>query len=268
MGIGENVGENIGENTGQSGNQWGTATLIYQNDFDSGWTDTGNLIFSGYCDPTGSTRQNPQTNDPFTPSNGQYTLSTAEKRSGTHSAKCIVGPDYACFDNIDTEELKIRSRMVMGDSWSSAKLTWGEEYWLGFSLFIPVSNSLGNPPYTIFMEFFNPSDMNIRSANGNFELSGGDVLGAIVQDQWHDFVRRIQIDPDGNGGFIEDWLDGVKKVSRAYTGGGDHRVTIGGYYGQYGANGEDDTNLPFDVYVDSVKIAQGTNGYSLVNPAL
>jgi len=261
----------------------GTAKLMYKNDFDTGW---GDVLFTGFC---------PKRNDSYTTlfmaqgdtipaGHEQFVRTTAQARSGTYSARVALDPKYACYDEID--RFKIRSEIYMAKSWGSAyKFVDDVDHWYGFSIMIDANSALGNPPYTIMTQIRPGAGISnaLKNTGGSWEygfegVSGGystGLLGAIEKGKWTDFVFHLRPSQTKNG-VVEIWINGVKKYSKTgldYTStniNGETAIAHSGvYYGNYGTNYPTygDKNLPFLAYIDSVRIAQGSNGYALVDPS-
>lgn len=261
----------------------GSAKLMYQNDFESGW---GDVLFTGFCPQRGGESQTlfVSSGDSIPAGHEQFALTTAQARKGTHSARTILDPRYACYDNIG--RFKLRSEIYMTKSWGSGyRFVDNVDHWYGISILVDASNSLANPPYTIMTQIRPGSGISnaLKNTNGNWDyyfegVSGGQstgMLGAIEKGRWTDFVFHLRPSQNGNG-VVEIWINGVKKYSRTgldYTSTNRDGETAfahsGVYYGTYGENYAKygDRNLPFVAYIDSIRIAQGTDGYALVDPS-
>lgn len=260
------------------------ATLKYQNDFENGW---GDVMFRGFCKKTNDYEitLNVSRGDVVPAGHDQFMRTTQYARSGKYSARTILDPKYACIGD-DTGLLKIRSEIAMGNDWNTIyRFTDNTEHWYGVSMMMDPNNSLKNPPRAITIQMKQPGTSNSVSNEGGrweyfyeTERGGGGVkadLGPIEKGKWTDFVIRIRPSVS-NLGYVEIWVNGIKKYSKIGTpiiltdrGGQSANVVTGVYYGQYGENFSTygNANLPFILYLDSVKIAQGSDGYSLVAPS-
>lgn len=259
------------------------ATLLYENDFEDNW---GNVILSGFCRNRDGFRENLRVaiGEKIPPGHDQFSLSSAQSRTGNVSARVVLDPRYACWDSEAKSKFKIRSLIVAGRSWQTVpRLAPQTEYWIARSIFVPESTPLTNPPRTIMTQFKDDGANFLRNSKGTWQYRYRNSLtttknvnlGAIERGRWTDFVFRVKRSQD-NTGFVEIWVNGVKKYSAVnenfITSNDPNDVgphtSVGSYYGKYGENfpRHGNKNLPFEVFVDSIKIAEGPNGYSLVAP--
>lgn len=250
------------------------AKLIYENGFERGW---GKVDLAGFCSKRGAKSKVLFLSKGKKVPSGhkQFQLSSAASCKGKFSARVILDTQYACDTGSRTA---IRSEIVAGGK--SLKLKPETEYWLAHSIFLPKSTSLGNPPYTIMGQTRENGSNNLRNHGGNWQYVYRNSrktkkkvnLGPIQLGKCTRFVFRLKRSHN-NKGIVQIWVNGVRKYSALNTtfitsdnpNSAGPRVKRGVYYGKYGVNGPS-KNLPFIAYIDSIKIAEGRNGYSLVAP--
>lgn len=253
------------------------ASLVLRNDFEHGW---GDVQLHGFCRST-KTRYETLSlgqGERIPAGHAQFTRTSTRARTGAYSARVELNPRYACWDKVGN--LKIRSEITYAKNGKPYQLEREAEYWIGYSLFLPVSNSLDNPPRAIMTQIRRMGTANyLRNQKQNWQynvvVDGKTIaidLGSIQKGVWTDFVFHLRESVKG-AGLLEIWLDGLRKYSKSnisleLSDIGDARIKTGAYYGSYGANypTHGDSNLPFVVFVDAMKVARGANGYPLVAP--
>ncbi|MEE9361245.1 MAG: heparin lyase I family protein, partial [Cellulophaga sp.] len=119
-----------------------------------------------------------------------------------------------------------------------------------------------------------PFLMDTKGNKARFLTFGGKVLwqGAIQRKQWLNIIVHFKIS-SGNDGFIEVWKDGVKlgRVNGANSNKNDPCgktmrtpfFKMGVYNYLWRTKATEATRR--ELWIDNLKIAEGSNGYSLVN---
>ncbi len=233
------------------------ATIALSNDFESG--GLGALKCSGNCPK----------------------ISTAQKKSGKYSA------DYTLTRNMKS---KYRTEVVLKNS-NVSQFQFGQEYWMGLDYRYEDWKKDKSEEFAPFQVHVNPSSWDesckkrksaggkapffMTSKNGevSFKTFGSKTLwkGPIVEKKWLNIVVHFRLS-SGSDGFIEAWKDGVK-LGRVDGSNSFKKDNCGfmkpsylkvGIYKWVWANGGTDSNRR-QLFIDNLRIAEGSNGYSLVN---
>ena len=185
------------------------------------------------------------------------------------------------------------------------KFQWdGPEYWVGFSMYFKEWDAAGWTFFQIHAPDGNyltesctmggnaigvypggasenngvATDLNVRvieeggvggsSAGSNTVQVHSAPLNLGV---WHDYVMRFKLSNQGNG-FFEVWKDGQKVYSKFnltnvdYINGCGNEITDTSHHGVHiGTYGDAEPTFR-QVYFDEVRIAEGTDGFDLVDP--
>ena len=234
------------------------ATLTTNHDFESG---TKGLRCAGNC---------PQ-------------VSTTHKKSGKYSG------DFTLTRNMSTS---YRTEAVFG---KDSHFSLGKEYWISFNYRYEDWKNDKSAEFAPFQLHTRPSKWDKKceiissaaatapfymiSKNGkaSFATYKGKTLwsGPIQQKQWLNMVVHFKISAS-NDGFIEAWKDGVK-LGR--VNGPNHTASdkcgkmkapflkVGIYKWDWRPGRKATNTTRRQLFIDDLKIATGTDGYSLVNSA-
>ncbi len=228
----------------------------------------------------------------YTASGNPPTISTEEARSGSYSMKSYL--------NRATSPVSKRTEVSV----KSPLTHMGEEWWYGFSIFLPKSFVPGSVWESLAQWHNTPNDWNELLArdnpplflatmkgdipkghwsvalawdsdpvasDGSFKLDGSRTwdLGAWETDQWTDWVFRIRWSY-GSDGILQIWKNGVMVVN--YTGPNTYNDKIGPYFKVGIYKGWKDRKVPEDtvservVFHDDIRVGMGTDLYSAVAP--
>ena len=158
----------------------------------------------------------------------------------------------------------------------------GKVYWIGWSVFVPNSYPTGRRDGVITGQIVaHPGPETkflIRGSKWIIERAWDDGAGnsgrvaelstPVTRGTWTDWILYFERswDPDGvmkvwqNGTLILDVTGRNANYNLAF--GGSHPYFKAGIYW-----GADDRNAEYTLYFDNVRIAEGLDGYDLVNPA-
>ncbi|MEA3413407.1 MAG: polysaccharide lyase [Pseudomonadota bacterium] len=163
------------------------------------------------------------------------------------------------------------------------------EYWYGWSTWLPEdwfidtapeivtqfhtdSGVGGGPPLRVKIDGEKLVIANKHLIDGaltSTRLYKADVINAM-KGRWTDFVLRA-VWTTGNHGILEVWMNGSKLFrkfgSTTHTDLSGVHFKIGVYKGDWKKNNPDSILDSRVVYHDEVRLAQGANGRSLVDPA-
>jgi hypothetical protein len=226
---------------------------------------------------------------PDTQGTGSMALSTEQVRAGSKSYK------FSCTGSATSrvrQELCIRNLFNDG---SSSRFGYGDEHWIGFSIFLAEGYENPSDPGTwgpMHHQYHgtidtpptcDPSEsgrhgtpLHIRTASGNWKTeirwnseaySTTPNLVTYIYDsysvgQWTDFVIHIIWNYDNNG-LTQIWKDGVLVVDRS---GGNCYNDVLGPYMKIGIYGRLDDGQVITIYYDELRIGDENSSYSEVAP--
>jgi hypothetical protein len=211
-------------------------------------------------------------------------VSTAQKKSGKYSG------NFTLTRNMSTP---YRTEAVFGEK---GRFAFGKEYWVSFDYRYEDWKKDKSKDFAPFQIHTTQSNWSkeckvTKAAAGSapfFMVSGDDKVrfatyknktlwsGPIQKQQWLKIVVHFKIST-GNDGFIEAWKDGVKlgRVNGAnspkFDGCGklmrEPYLKVGIYKWDWKPGRKATGSTRRQLFVDNLKIATGTDGYSLVNAA-
>lgn len=232
------------------------ASLLYSNDFEKG---LGNVSFQWKC------------------RSDQFKVVSSPARTGKHSIRINQPGNKVCHDgNNSSSRVKHRSFVVLG----SRNLRFKQEqtYWVGFSVYLPSNFPTKNKGVSLWSvtngKPQGEAKIMLRS-NWEFYAQSNPANGSRKSTQiakvppkkgaWTDIVLEIRRSLKGKGVY-RAWVNG-KKVGefKGNLGGGYEQLGKKGPYPRVGMYwGEKTRRHNYTLYIDSVKIAEGANGYDLV----
>ncbi len=206
-------------------------------------------------------------------------VSTAEKKDGKYSA------DFTLTRKMKTS---YRTEVTMRQQ---GKFDFGKEYWIGMDYLYKDWATDPGSEMAPFQMHSKPgswhTDCRLHSAHGTapfymhtqagkagFRTYGGKILwmGIVQKNQWLNIVVRFKLSY-GSDGFVEAWKDGVKlgRVNGPNSPKNDNCgkpmrspfLKIGIYKSEWKYNATVATRR--QLFIDNLKIAEGSNGYSLVS---
>lgn len=166
----------------------------------------------------------------------------------------------------------------------------GKEYWVGFDYYhhnwdkdreeeigpFQIHGKASDWSFECTRNRYAPFHMVTKNGQETFMTYGNNVMwsGSVVKNQWQRIIFHFKLSA-GSDGFIEAWKDGVKlgrvngQNDQALDSCGrptrSSYLKIGVYKGVWRpGKRETDVNRR-DLFIDSLKIAEGSNGYFLVD---
>ena len=233
------------------------AALKFNNSFESG--DLGALRCSGNCPK----------------------ISTVQKKSGKYSA------DFTLTRNM---KRKYRTEVVLKNS-NVSQFQFDKEYWMGLDYRYEDWKKDKSEEFAPFQVHVNPSSWDksckkrksaggkapffMTSKNGqvSFKTFGSKTLwkGPIVEKKWLNIVVHFRLSSSSDG-FIEVWKDGIKlgRVDGRNSFKKDNCGLMKPSYLKVGVykwgwiHGATDSSRR-QLFIDNLRIAEGSKGYSLVS---
>lgn len=226
----------------------------------------------------------------FAPSGNSPTTTTADVQSGKYAGS---------FELTRRMPTSYRTEMVIASPGAAnsgpGDFIYGNEYWLGFSyryedwardtdmecapFQIHLRPSAWGEKYQLGAAYSTaPFLMVVKDDEARFVTNGGKTLwSAPVQlKRWLNLVVHFRIS-SGTDGFIEVWKDGVKmgrvdgKNSAAVDRGGNPfrpaYLKFGVYKWNWKEGRPDTQSRRRHLLIDDIRIATGSDGYALVDPA-
>lgn len=232
------------------------ATLLYSNSFESGLGDV----------------QKQMRCHPYT-----YTIVTSRVRSGSKAVRHIMKGREGC---VESDGVKRHRALLRHGFDSKLKFKPKTPYWFGFSLFVPNNYPTGGTDaiiaFGLMSSFPGETAAFIRGGKLDFLRRWNDgqlneVREARVPIQtgkWMDVVMNLKRSWQSDG-VLRVWVNGelivnttgINATNYAARGSGDPYFRTGIYWGNK------TRDATYTLYYDSIKIAEGTDGYDLVAPS-
>ena len=202
-------------------------------------------------------------------------VSTEQKRAGSHSYKFVLSPSAGT--NV---ELVLRA---VKNSSGSSNFTLGQEYWIGYSLYIPKKYNFGdfwtspqfhlapdscdsaslNPNVGFFIEPDYSTVISIGGDSSSCSSSNGPHRKirppAYKFGQWNDIVLNFKFNYNSSG-FFKIWVNGVLTSDTGVNASNDSK----GPYMKMGIYAHPDETMT--VYYDEIKIGDQNSSYDEVAP--
>ncbi|UYZ64948.1 PKD domain-containing protein [Hymenobacter weizhouensis] len=178
------------------------------------------------------------------------------------------------------------SKSTEAKSATSPRIPWEQEFWVGFSVYLPDQDPNGmkvdgkNCMIFQVMGYSGCSPSNktaaLRLAGSGLDFAYVDksetqrtfnITSNLTRNRWHDIVLHLRTDLNSNDSFAEVWLDGTKAATKYNFQMGHGGSCSGGTYLKYGTyqfNGSDYANRV--LYFDEVRHQPGNVGYDAVAP--
>lgn len=256
------------------------AQLVYENTFDNGVGDIGyeaTPMTPAGCESTKWSR-------PLDPAGSGNRVFKVLQQGGQ---ECLVAADLKHRALVEPRDSK-------GDTMRFAPHT---EYWVGYRIFFPAdfeSKWLDDNGAEIIHYQTNRSSPHGETPSIDIGGNGSDIqmlfyrsfveldsTGKRVQNKadtakvimsrgvWHDVIMNFRLEENSTG-FFKVWVDGVQRMNvtgQTDTAASikprtkDNTTNLGMYWSQ--------KDRPFDwtIYLDNWRIATGSGGFDLVNPA-